>query len=328
MASHIGRRKFLATLGGAAAWPLAASAQQPAKVPTVGFLVSGTPSSHGAWFAALVQRLRELGWIENHTVAIGYRFAQERQSFADIMDEFVRRKVDIIVTNGTDAAVVAKQVTSAIPIVLAAATDPVGTGLVASLARPGGNITGLSLQAADLAGKRLGLLREVVPGLRRVAIMVNLGSPAAALERSEVQTAATALGLEMVTSEIRRADDIPIAFATLRGRVDAVYICGDPVVTANRTSISTLALDAQLPTMQGVQDYVHAGGLISYGANFLDLYRRAAELVDKILRGARPSDLPIEQPTKFDLVINLRTAKALGLDIPATVLARADEVIE
>src|SRR6516162_4368846 len=303
LSRHTRRREFIALLGGAAAWPLAARAQDPAIVPTVAFFVSGTPSSHGLWFAALVERLRELGWIENRTVAIEYRFAQGRQSFVDTMGELVRRKVDVIVTNGTDAALVAKQATSAIPIVLAAATDPVGTGLVASL-------------------------REVVPGLHRLAVMVNVGSPAAVLERSEVQSAAAALGLDLVAAEIRRAEDIAPAFETLKGRADAAYICGDPLVTANRVRISTLALGAQLPTMQGVRDYVRAGGLISYGANFLVLYRRAAELVDKILRGARPADLPIEQPTTFDLVVNLKTAKTLGLEIPETVLARADEVIE
>jgi putative ABC transport system substrate-binding protein len=328
LSRHTRRREFITLLGGAAAWPLTARAQYPAIVPTVAFFVSGTPSSHGLWFAALVERLRELGWIENRTVAIEYRFAQGRQSFVDTMGELVRRKVDVIVTNGTDAALVAKQATSAIPIVLAAATDPVGTGLVASLPRPGGNITGLSLQAADLAGKRVALLREVVPGLHRLAVMVNVGSPAAVLERSEVQSAAAALGLDLVAAEIRRAEDIAPAFETLKGRADAAYICGDPLVTANRVRISTLALGAQLPTMQGVRDYVRAGGLISYGANFLVLYRRAAELVDKILRGARPADLPIEQPTTFDLVVNLKTAKTLGLEIPETVLARADEVIE
>src|SRR5262252_6656655 len=231
------RRQFITLLGGAAAWPLTARAQYPAIVPTVAFFVSGTPSSHGLWFAASVERLRELGWIENRTVAIEYRFAQGRQSFVDTMGELVRRKVDVIVTNGTDAALVAKQATSAIPIVLAAATDPVGTGLVASLPRPGGNITGLSLQAADLAGKRIALLREVVPGLHRLAVMVNVGSPAAVLERSEVQSAAAALGLDLVAAEIRRVEDIAPAFETLKGRASVTTCAPAASYRMERTSL-------------------------------------------------------------------------------------------
>ena len=195
--------------------------------------------------------------------------------------------------------------------------DPVGTGLVASLARPGGNVTGLSIQQTDLAGKRLELLREVVPGLRRLAIMANVGNPAAVLEMGEVQAAARTLGLEVATFEIRRAEDIAPAFEALKGRADALYVCSDPLVITNRIRINTLALGARLPTMYGIREYVEAGGLMSYGPNFPDLFRRAADYVDKILRGAKPADIPVEQPTKFDLVINLTTAKALGLDDPA-----------
>ena len=208
------------------------------------------------------------------------------------------------------------------------AGDPVGTGLVASLARPGGNVTGLSIQQTDLAGKRLELLREVVPGLRRLAILANVGNPAAVLEMGEVQAAARTLGLEVATLEIRRAEDIAPAFEALKGRADALYVCADPLVNTNRIRINTLALGARLPTMHGFREYVEAGGLMSYGPNFPDLFRRAADYVDKILRGAKPADIPVEQPTKFDLVINLTTAKALGLDVPPTLLARADEVIE
>ena len=285
--------------------------------------------SQSQWVAAFVQRLRELGWIEGRTVAIEYRWAEGRsERFAEIAAEFVRLKVDVIVTAGTAAVVAAKQATSVIPIVFAAAGDPVGTGLVASLARPGGNVTGLSIQATDLAGKRLELLREVVPGLRRLAIMANVGNPAAVLEMGEVQAAARTLGLEVVTLEIRRAEDIAPAFEALKGRADALYVVGDPLVNTNRVRINTLALAARLPTMYGSREYVEAGGLMSYGANFPDLFRRAADYVDKILRGAKPADIPVEQPTKFDLVINLTTAKALGLDVPPTLLARADEVIE
>ena len=324
------RRRFITLLGGAAAaWPLAARAQQPGKLPTIGFLGATTPSAGSQWVAAFVQRLRELGWIEGRTVAIEYRWAEGRtERSAEIAAEFVRLKVDVIVTSGTAPVIAVKQATSIIPIVFAAAGDPVGTGLVASLARPGGNITGLSIQAADLAGKRLELLREIVPGLRRLAVLANVGNPAAVLEMGEVQAAARTLGLEVVTLEIRRAEDIAPAFETLKGRADALYVCADALVNTNRIRINTLALGARLPTMHRSREYVEAGGLMSYGPNFPDLFRRAADYVDKILRGAKPGDIPVEQPTKFDLVINLITAKALGVTIPPTLLARADEVIE
>ena len=269
-----------------------------------------------------MQRLRELGWIEGRTIAIDYRWAEGRsERFAEIAAEFVQLKVDVIVTSGTRRSLAAKQATSVIPIVFAVAGDPVGSGLVASLARPGGNVTGLSIQSADLVGKRLELLREVVPGLRRLAILANVGNPAAVLEMSEVQAAARTLGLEVVTLEIRRAEDIVPAFEALKGRADALYLCSDPLIITNRIRINTLALGARLPTMHGSREYVEAGGLMSYGPNFPDLFRRAAEFVDKILRGAKPADIPVEQPTKFDLVINLTTAKALGLAVPPTLLA-------
>jgi putative ABC transport system substrate-binding protein len=235
--------------------------------------------------------------------------------------------VDVIVTVGA-AGLAAKQATSIIPIVFAVASDPVGGGLVASLARPGGNATGLSLQLPDLAGKRLELLREVVPKLGRLAIMANIGYSAAVLEMSEVQVAARVFGLDVATLEVRRAADIAPAFETLEGRAQALYVVADPLVTANRIRINTLALGARLPTMHGFRELAEAAGLMSYGANFLDLYRRSGDYVDKILRGAKPANLPVEQPTKFDLVINLTTAKALGLEIPRMLLARADEVIE
>jgi putative tryptophan/tyrosine transport system substrate-binding protein len=330
MASYIGRRKFLATLGGAGvALPLAARAQQPGKLPTIGLLVSGTPSSHGPWVAGFVQRLRELGWIEGRTITIEYRWAEGRTDrAAEIAAEFVRRNVDVIVTSATAVIVAAKQATSVIPIVFAAAGDPVGTGLVASLARPGGNVTGLSIQQTDVAAKRLELLREIVPGLRRLAILGNVGGPAVVLDMREVQAAARTLGLEVIASEIRRGEDIVPAFAALKGHADALYVAVDPLVNAHRIPINTLALAARLPTMHTFREAVEAGGLMSYGPNFPDLWRRAAELVDKILRGAKPADLPVEQPTKFDLIINLTTAKALGLEMPATLLARADEVVE
>ena len=265
-----------------------------------------------------MQRLRELGWIEGRTITIEYRWAEGRdERFAEIAAEFVRLKVDVIVTSGTPQVLAAKQATSVIPIVFATAGDPVGSGLVASLARPGGNATGLSSQVADLAGKRLELLREIVPGLRRLAIMGNVGNPFTVLELGEVQAAAGALGLEVHTLEIRRAQDIAPAFEALKGRADALYVCIDALANANRIRINTLALGARLPTMHGSRDYVEAGGLMSYGPNYPDLFRRAADYVDKILHGAKPGDIPVEQPTKFDLVMNLTTAKALGLDNPA-----------
>jgi putative tryptophan/tyrosine transport system substrate-binding protein len=323
------RRQFITLLGAAAAWPLAARAQQAGRPPTIGFLVPGTPSSHGPWFAALVQRLRELGWIEGRTVAIEYRWAEGRpERFDEIAAEFVRRKVDVIVTAATPAVLAAKEATSVIPIVFAAAGDPVGTGLVASLARPGGNVTGLSIQQTDLVGKRLELLREVIPGLRRLAILVNVGNPLAVVERGEVQAAARTLGLEVITSEIRRGEDITPAFEALNGRAQALYVINEPLVVTHRIRINTLVLAARLPTMHTQREGVEAGGLMSYGANFPDLFRRAADHADKILRGAKPADIPVEQPTKFDLIINLTTAKALRLEVPSTLLARADEVIE
>src|SRR5437763_2113365 len=327
MASHIVRRKFLAALGGAAAaWPPAARAQQPSKLPSIGFLVAGTPSSHGPWVAGFVQRLRELGWIEGRTVAIEYRWAEARSDrAAEIAAEFVRRNVDVIVTSATAVSVAAMQATSVIPIVFAAAGDPVGTGLVASLARPGGNVTGLSIQQTDLAAKRLELLREVVPGLRRLAILANVGGPAVVLDMREVQATARTLGLEVITSEIQRGEDIASAFKALKGRADALYVAIDPLVHTHRIRINTLALATRLPTMHGSREPVEAAGLMSYGPNRPDLWRRAAELVDKILRGAKPADIPVEQPRKFDFVINLTTANALGLDVPPTLLARADE---
>jgi putative tryptophan/tyrosine transport system substrate-binding protein len=323
------RREFISLLGGAAAaWPLAARAQQANKLPTIWFLGATTPATWSLFVAAFVQRLRELGWIEGRTIAIEYRWAEGRgERFAEIAAEFVRLKVDVIVTVG-GAVLAAKQATSFIPIVFAVAADPVGSGLVASLARPGGNVTGLSTQFTDIAGKRLELLREIVPSLRRLAIMANADYSASVLEMAEVQTTARTLGLEVATLEIRRAEDIAPAFDALKGHVDALYLCADPLITTNRVRINTLAFAARLPVMHGVREFVEAGGLMSYGPNFPDLWRRAGGLVDKILRGAKPGDIPVEQPTKFDLVINLTTAKALGLEVPPTLLARADEVIE
>jgi putative ABC transport system substrate-binding protein len=323
------RREFITGLGGAATFPLAARAQQPGKLPTIGFMGAGTASTWSHWVAAFVQRLRELGWIEGRTVAIDVRWAEGRsERFAEIAAEFVRLKVDVIVTSGA-AVTAAKQATSVIPIVFVLAGDPVGAGYVASLARPGGNVTGLSNQSADLTSKRLELLREVVvPSLRGLAIMMNAGNPASVGEMDEVQATARTLGLEVARLEIRRAEDIAPAIETLMGRADALYSVQDPLLYANRVRISTLALAARLPTMQFNREFIEAGGLMFYGANFPEQFRRAGEYVDKILRGVKPGDLPVEQPTKFDLIVNLTTAKALGLKLSEAFLLRADEVIE
>jgi putative tryptophan/tyrosine transport system substrate-binding protein len=322
------RREFITLLGGAAvAWPLAASAQQ--KLPTIGFLGAATPSVAGHWVAAFVKRLGELGWIEGRTVAIEYRWAEGRnERYAEIAAEFVRLKVDVIVTWASAPVIAAKQATSVIPIVFGVQTDPVASGLVASLARPGGNVTGLSIQQADTVGKRLELLREVVPNLGRLAILANGGTPGPVLEMAEVQATARSLGLEVTTLEIRQAEDIAPAIETLKSRADALYVATDPLIFTNRIRINTLAQGARLPTIYGTREYVEAGGLMSYGSNVPDLFRRAGDYVDKILRGAKPADLPVEQPTKFDLVINLTTAKTLGLTIPELFLLRADAVIE
>jgi len=322
------RRDFITGIAGSAAtWPIVAHAQAK-RLPTIGFLSTSTPAGWAQWSAAFVQRLRELNWIDGRTVAIEYRWAEGRsERFAEIAAEFVRLKVDVIVTAGlgTNAA---KQATSVIPIVFALLNNPVGSGFVASLARPGGNVTGLSNQGTDIAGKRLELLREVVPKLGRLAIMANVGFPDAVLEMGEVEATAKTLGLEVVTVEIRRAEDIVPAFEGLKSRADALYVCGDPLVIANRIRINSLALGARLPTMYNFREFVEAGGLMSYGPNVPDLFRRAADFADKILRGAKPRDIPVEQPTRFDLIVNLTTAKVLGLAVPEAFLLRADQVIE
>src|SRR5262249_15024175 len=329
MSRKMKRRDFITLLCGAAGWPLAARAQQPAKLPTIGFLGESTPSGQREWVAAFVGRLRELGWIEGTNVVIEYRWAEGRnERFAAMVAELIRLKVDVIVTQGTPAVLAAKQATFVVPIVFAIAGNPVVNGLVASLARPGGNATGLTNQTADLAGKRIELLREIVPDLRRLAIMANVDNPSVMLDIGEVQAAAGALGLEAGISEIRRAEDIAPAIEALQGRAEALCVAGDPLVTTNRNRLGILAVGARLPTMHGNRENVDAGGLISYGPNLPDLHRRAADFVDKILRGARAGEIPVEQQTKFDPVINLITAKAPRLEVPATVLARADEVIE
>jgi putative ABC transport system substrate-binding protein len=323
------RREFITIFGGAiAAWPFAARAQQAGKLPTIGFLGADSPSAWSNYVTAFEQRLHELGWIDGRTVAIAYRWAVEQsERYPVLAAEFSRLKVDVIVTAG-NAVLATTHVTSVIPIVFAAATDPLSAGSVAAQSQLGGNVTGFLLPAADIAGKRLGLLREVLPGLHRVAIMANASDSSAMLRLGVVEATARRLGLETERLEIRKAEDIARAFETFKGGIDALYICTDALVSANRVRISSLALVARLPTIADVRTHVEAGALLSYGPNIPDLFRRAAEDVDKILHGTKPADIPIEQPTKFDLIVNRKTAKALGLEIPPTLLARADEVIE
>jgi putative ABC transport system substrate-binding protein len=279
------RREFITLLGvAAAAWPAAARAQQARKLPTIGYLGGGAAISQRAWVDAFVQRLRELGWIDGRNVAIEYRWGEGRaERFAEIAAEFVRRKVDVILAGGTEAAVAAKQATSVIPIVFPSAGDPIGSRLVASLARPGGNVTGLSNLGSGLAAKRLELLREVFPELRRLAVMLNADYSGGVTESGEMNVAARKLGLELIPLPIRRVEDIAPAFAGLKGRAEGLYTIGDSLVHVHRLRINTFALAARLPTMFSQREFVEAAGLMSYGTNFPDLNRRAADFVDKIL---------------------------------------------
>jgi putative ABC transport system substrate-binding protein len=322
------RREFIKIIiSSAAVWPLAARAQS-AKLPTIGFLGASTASAWSEWTAAFVGRLRELGWIDGRTVTIEYRWAEGRsERFGQIAAEFVRLKVDVIVTVG-GAVPAVKEATSTIPIVFALASDPIGTGMVASLAHPGGNVTGVSIQATELAGKRIELLREVLPKLSRLAILANTGQPGFVQEIAEVRAATRKFKLELDLREIQRAEDIVPAFETLKNGAQALYVCPSPLMNANIARINTLALGARLPTMHPFREYLPSGGLMSYGANNKGLFRQSADIVDKVLKGMKPADLPVQQPTKFELVVNQTTAKALGLTIPEAFLLRADEVIE
>jgi ABC-type uncharacterized transport system substrate-binding protein len=322
------RREFITLLGGgAAAWPLAARAQQAGNLPTIGYL-GDDALSWSPWTARFVERLRELGWSEGQNILIEYRWSKGRpERIGEIAAEFAQQNVNVIVTYG-GAVTGLRQATAVIPIVFAIAVDPVGSGIIASLSHPGGNVTGLSVVQSDIAGKRLELLREIVPGLRRLAIMFDGEYPAAVRENNEIQAAARMLGLDVVPHAIRRADDIVPAFEAFKAQADALYVAVDAVVNANREQIVKSALGARLPTTFNESGCVQVGGLMSYGPSFSDQFRRTAEIVDKILRGAKAGDIPVEQPTKFELVINLKTAKTLGLTVPPTLLARADEVIE
>jgi putative tryptophan/tyrosine transport system substrate-binding protein len=321
------RRGFIQLLfGTVAAWPLVARAQQVA--PRHIGVLGADAVVWSSWTAVFVGRLRELGWMEGDNFDIEYRWAGgSSKGVSDFTAEFLRRPVDVIVTYGS-AATVLKQATTKIPIVLAVAFDPLSAGLVPSLARPGGNITGVSIQQPDLVRRRVELLREVMPQLHRLAIMADAGYAEPVLEAERVRATANALGIEAARLEIRRSEDIAADFEAIRGKADALYVVSDALIAANRTRIAALALSAQMPTILSYGDYVEAGGRMSYGPNYADLFRRAADIVDKILNGTKPGDIPFEQPAKFELVINLNVAKALGLTIPGTVLVRADHVIE
>jgi putative ABC transport system substrate-binding protein len=331
MASYIRRRKFLATLlgGAAAAWPLSARAQQARKTHTIGLLSPATsvftPNS-----AVLVNTLRELGWIEGQNIAIERRYAENRlERLPELAAELVHLNVEVIVAIGTLGPLAAKRATSTIPIVMTAAGDPLASGLVASLARPGGNVTGSSLMVPDIAGKRLELLKELLPRLTRVAVLWNAANPYPALVFKEAQAAGRTLAIEVQSLDVRGPDDFDGAFEKARRhRPDALLDVEDPLTNSLHKRIIGFAAAEQLPSLHGVGEEVEAGGLISYGASIPDLFRRAAGYVDKILKGAKPPDLPVEQPTKFELVINAKTAKALGLEVPPMLLARADKVIE
>jgi putative ABC transport system substrate-binding protein len=322
------RREFFGLVGGAALLPTSTLAQQAEAPPTIGFLAAAAPSARN-YFSPTVQRLRELGWIEGQKVRFEFRSAMgQSRRLTDIAEEFVRLNVNIIVAQGTAAALAAKRATSAIPIVFAPAGDPIGNGLVTSLAKPGANLTGLSIQQKDLSGKRIGMLRELLPNLRGLAIMGNVANPSTVLDMAEARTTAHRLGIEVVAADIRNADDIAPACDAIKSRSDALYVASDPLIFSNRIPVARLALEAKLPTIMSWREYVQAGGLISYGPQRQAYFRRSAEFVDKILHGTAPADIPVEQPTRFDLAINIKTAKVLGLTVPTTLLTRADEVIE
>jgi putative tryptophan/tyrosine transport system substrate-binding protein len=324
------RRDFVTLIGGAVAWPLSAPAQQADRMRRLGVLSAGSVELTSPSMTVLPDALRGLGWIEGKNVTFERRYADNRvERLPELAAELVQLNVDVIFGVGSLAPLAAKQATTTIPIVMGAAGDPVGSGLVAGLARPGGNVTGMSLMATDLGGKRLELLKEVLPRLARVAVLWNVANQYAGLVFKETQAAGQSLGIQVQSLEVQGSDDIRSAFeVAMRERADGLITVEDPLTFTYRKLISDLAAEHRLPSVHGFKEFVSVGGLMSYGANLEDLFRRAAGYVDKILRGAKPADLPVQQPTKFDLLINVQTAKALGLDLPATVLARADEVIE
>jgi putative tryptophan/tyrosine transport system substrate-binding protein len=323
------RRQFITLLSGAAVtWPLAARAQQTGKMRVIGLLSPGSKTT--SVISDFFDYLAELGWIEGKNIVSERRYAEDRvERLPELAAELVRLNVDVIVASGTLGPLAAKRATSTIPIVMTASGDPLGSGLVASLARPGGNVTGMSLMAPDLGGKRLELLKELLPRLVRVAVLWNAANPYPAIVFKETEGAGRTMGIEVQSLEVRGPDDFEGAFeAARKQRPDAMITVEDPLTVGYRKRIADFATGQQLPSLSGLREFVAAGGLMSYGANLADMFRGAAGYVDKILKGAKPADLPVEQPTKFDLVINLTTAKALGLTAPPSLLARADEVIE
>jgi ABC-type uncharacterized transport system substrate-binding protein len=323
------RREFIALLGGtAAAWPLAARAQRPPMVPRVGVLWPGEPPDK--WDEAFRQGLRTHGYIEGRNILLEYRWAEGKQErLPELAEELVRLKVDLIVTISAPAILAVKQATAAIPIVFAGTSDPVRSGFVASLARPGGNLTGLSLMAPDLAGKRLELIKTIAPGASRIAMLWNGSDEGMAIRVKQAELAAPALQVTLLSPELRTPADLDNAFAALtRDPPDALLTFVDPFTVRHRQRIVAFAATGRLPAIYEDRVFAEAGGLVSYGPSVQDNCRRAATYVDKILKGAKPGDLPVEQPTKFELIVNLKTAKALGLPVPPSLLARADEVIE
>ena len=312
------------------ATPLASLAQQKGKIWRIGVLETISPALNAANFNAFRQGLRELGYVEGQNVVIEYRSADGRQErFPDLATELVRLKVDLIVTRGAPASLAAKNATGSIPVVISATADPVGSGIVASLARPGGNVTGLSAYNVELYAKRVELLRELVPSLARIAGLFNMSNPVVPSQWKEVERGARSLGVQVQLLDVRNPEDLGRAFdAATRQRADALVVAVDALTQSNRQLIVDLAAKHRLPAIYGSDEFVYAGGLITYTVSFSHLYYRAATYVDKILKGAKPGDLPVEQPTKFELVINMKTAKALGVTIPQSILVRADRVIE
>jgi putative ABC transport system substrate-binding protein len=325
------RRAFTTLLGGAAVvWPIAARAQQAGKVHRIGVLETISTTLNVANFYALREGLRQLGYAEGQNLVIEYRSADGRDDrFPGLARELLALKVDVIVTRGTPAAKAVKNATSTVPVVMMASGDPVGVGLVTSLARPGGNITGLSAIVGELSPKRLELIREIVPGLARIAVLANTSNDAVRRDWARIETAARSLGVQSQLLDLRESDALGPTFddASAR-RADALVVVIDAITQANQQRIVDLAMKHRLPAIYSSREFVDAGGLISYGVSYPDLYRRAATYVDKILKGTKPADLPVVQPTKFELVINLKTAKALGIEVRPSLLAIADEVIE
>jgi len=325
------RRKLVIALGAAAlAGAGAVRAQAPAKVRRIGLLSPSSPSDAAPSYQAFRLGLRDLGWAEGKNISFEYRYAEGRHDrFADLAADLVHLKVDVIVTAVTSDSLAAQKATRIIPIVMAAGGDPVAIGLVESLARPGGNVTGLSQMISELGGKRLALLKEMVPKLSRVAVLWNPQSASSTLYWKEIQLPARQLGLQLHSLEVRSPDDFDKAFEdATRARAGALVVTGDPVITANLKRVAGLAAKSRLPSIYQSSEFTDAGGLVAYGPDRADLYRRAATYVDKILKGAKPGDLPIEQPTKFELLVNLKTAKALGIKVPQPLLLQATRVIE